>query len=142
MQLHQAIGRDHKQVYKRLHAGEIKRTDVCTTTLDVTIQSEINNRERKHMEESGASEDTRRLYISIRWTWNRLQKTCNEQQKKHIQKILAEQAGIKKHMCWMSKHYVNAGGLGADTTNEPEIVVIPKMEMIACVRQATKEHAF
>ena len=43
----------------------------------------------------------------------------------------------------MSKHCVNAEGLGADTANEAEIVVIhvPKMEMIACVRQATKKHA-
>ena len=87
VQLHQAIGRDHEQVYKRLHAGEIKRTNVFTVILDVTIRSEINNRERKHMEESGASEDTRRLYIPIRWTWNRLQKICNEQQKKYIQKM-------------------------------------------------------
>ena len=45
-------------------------------------------------------------------------------------------------MCWMSEHYATAEGLGADTTNEAEIVAIPKMEMIACVQQTTKEHAF
>ena len=102
VQLHQAIGRDHEQVYKRLHAGEIKRTDVFTVILDVTIRSDINKKERKHMKASGSSEDTRRLYIPIRWTWNRLQKTCTEKQKKHTQKTLAEAASIKKHM-WLSR---------------------------------------
>ena len=94
------------------------------------------------MKELGNSKDTRKLHIPIRWTWNRLQKTCTEKQKKYIQATLAEKASIKKHMCWMSDHYATAEGLGADTANEVEIVVIPKMEMIACVQQTTREHAF
>ena len=42
----------------------------------------------------------------------------------------------------MSEHYATVEGLGADTANEAEIVVIPTMGMIACVQQTTKEHAF
>ena len=141
VQVHQAIGKDHEQVYRRLHAGEIKRTDVFTVILDVAIWSDLNNSEKKKMIKLGTSgKDTRKLYIPVRWTWNRLQKACNEKQKKYIQATLAEKAGIKKHMCWMSEHYATAEGLGADTANEVEIVVIPQMEMIACVRQATEGH--
>jgi hypothetical protein len=94
------------------------------------------------MEKNGNTKDTRKLYIPIRWTWNRLQKTCTEKEKKLIQTKLAEQAGIKKHMCWMSEHYAKAEGLGADTSNETEIVVIPKIEMIACAQQTTGRHTF
>ena len=59
-----------------------------------------------------------------------------------MQAKLGEQASIQKHMCWMSEHYATAEGLGANTTSGAEIVVIPKMEMIACVQQITTEHAF
>ena len=70
VQVHQAIGKDHEQVYRRLHAGEIKRTDVFTMILDVAIWSEINNAERKHMKLNGNEKDTSKLYIPVRWTWN------------------------------------------------------------------------
>ena len=110
--------------------------------MDVAIRSEINKSERKKVQNNGNTKDTRKIYIPIRWTWNRLQRTCTEKEEKIIQTKLAEQAGIKKHMCWMSEHYAKAEGLGADTTNETEIVVIPRMEMIACARQTTKRHTF
>ena len=61
VQVHQAIGKDHEQVYRRLHAGEIKRTDVFTVILDVAIWSEINNAERKRMKLNGSDKDTRKL---------------------------------------------------------------------------------
>ena len=109
--------------------------------LDVAIWSELNNSEKKKMIKLGTSgKDTRKLYIPVRWTWNRLQKACNEKQKKYIQATLAEKASIEKHMCWMSEHYATAEGLGADATNEVGIVVIPQMEIIACARQATEGH--
>ena len=142
VQLHQAIGKDHDQVYTRLGAGEIQRTDVFTVILDVAIRSELSKKEVKRMKEAENPEDTRKLYIPVRWTWNRLQKTCDGKQKKHIQKTMAEQASYRKHMCWMPK-YTDSAGLGADAANESEIVVIPKMEMVACVKQVTsRRHAF
>ena len=74
VQVHQAIGKDHEQLYRRLHVGEIKRTDVFTVILDVAIWSDINKNERKRMKLNGCVIDTMKLYIPIRWTWNRLQK--------------------------------------------------------------------
>ena len=105
VQLHQAIGDNPEQVYNRLRAGEIQRTDVFTVILDVTIRSELSKKEIKHMEEAETPNDTRKLYIPVRWTWNRLQKTCTKKQIKHIQETLAEQASSKKTQVLDAKVY-------------------------------------
>ena len=99
--------------------------------LDVCIRSELSKKEEKLMKQVGSGKDTRKLYISVRWTWNRLQKACTDKQKRHILETLVDQARNRKHTCWMPE-YANGEGL-ADTANETEIVVIPKMKMIACM---------
>ena len=137
VQVHQATGKDHTQVYKRLQAKEIRSTDVFTAILDCKADKPLTNKEMKDHET-----DSRKLYIPVRWTWSKVQRNCTKAEIRRIQDTLAEQAKEKKHTCWMND-YEKAEGLGAAEQNEVDIVVISEMEMIAYVQQIeSSQHKF
>ena len=154
VQVHQAVGNNIEQVYTRLQAHDIRSNDVFTVILDIQISGPMNKNETKKQEKIQAGEDsdeilckcshqcsggdTRKLYMPVRWTWNRLQKVCTKQQKEQIRSQLSTAAKVKSHTCWM-KGYLKCKKLGADEQNGKDIIVISKTEMIACVQQAGQE---
>ena len=145
VQVHQATGKDEDEVYRRLQAHEIRSNDVFTVILDARIYSVKSKRERNNSDNMMcgcashcSKEDPRKLYVPVRWTWNRLQKVCTKKQKEWIQDNISNTAKNRKHTCWM-KGYQECNNLGGDEQNEQDIIIVPRTEMVAQVEQTSKE---
>ena len=95
MQLDQAYGTTHEQVWKRIKDnGGPQATDTFVVILKVAITQTSASRPKN---QTGIKQE---LFIPVRWQWRRLCRVFNKDEKKYFQSRIHKQAANRRHSVW------------------------------------------